>query len=64
MYDIAWAGRVLEESNESFSSTLAEIKDRMRMTTSTTQRFLVTTAWTQGNMRGGYIEIETELVES
>ena len=51
MYDIAWAGRVPEESNESFDSSLAEIKGRVRMVISTTQTIVVTTAHTQCNIQ-------------
>jgi len=46
----------LEESNDSFNYTLAEIKDRMRMMISTTIRIVVTTACTQCNINGYILE--------
>ena len=56
MYDLAWADRVSEEINESFNSTLAGIKDRVKKMASITQRIVETTACTQCNLKGYILE--------
>ena len=45
----------MEESNEASNGTLAFTKTNLRSMQSTHNRVQVTTAWTQGNLKGGIL---------
>ena len=55
------AGRISEESNKTFNSTLVDIKTRLRTIPTTTTRIEVTNARTQSNLNSEIVQHKVEL---
>ena len=58
------AGRISEESNEAFNTTLANVKTRLRCMPTTSTRIETTNARTQSNLNGEVLDHKVELQDS